>query len=311
MFQYGLALIGIIILAGVSYADAATIKQTMDGAIDLTIEYPDSVISGRDFTVSIFVQNNGWEDKQDVTFSVDSQTQDIVAKNQTILSERLSKGGSFGGTLEFGAAKDSELGTHYLNGLYSHILLSNNETPQPKLVKNIAIPILIKGEPEISLKTTTPTSIFSDAEFPFDVEILSNDIPLHDVTVQIIPPSDVTVRGQTSYTYSVIEKNTPILIKTQIITPPGDVTLEHKLPFEVQVSYVDDSGEQKTTSQTVQVLLRPRTFMEFTTDGGVWLGDFFLAPYISMGTIIGIPAGALFSLMVRKLQKKKKGRNKN
>ena len=75
-------------------------------------------------------------------------------------------------------------------------------------------------------------------------------------------------------------------------------------------TYTDDSGQEKTTSKTVSLLLRPRTFMEFTTDGGLWLGGFFLAPYVSIGTIVGIPAGTLFSLMVRRLQKKKKGKKR-
>lgn len=291
-------------------ADAATIKQTMDGAMDLTIEYPDSVISGQDFAISVFVQNNGWEDKQAVTFMVELQSPSILAKNQTILVERLSKSGSFGGTLEFGTVPGSDLGTHYLNGLYSHVLLSNNETPQAAFQKNIAIPILVKAEPEIQLNTITPSSIFPNAEFPFDVEISSPDAVLHDVSVQIVAPPDVAIRGQTSYTYSTIEQDTPLFIRTQVITTPEEVTSEHKIPFEVTVSYVDDSGETKTTSKTVSLLLRPRTFMEFTTDGGLWLGGFFLAPYVSIGTIVGIPAGALFSLMIHRLQKRKKSRKK-
>ena len=196
------------------------------------------------------------------------------------------------------------------NAIYSQILLSNNEIPQPKLMKNIAIPLLIKDEPEILLKTNTPNSIFENAEFPFDVEIVSKDISIHDVSVKIIPPLDITVRGQTSYAYSVIEKNSPVLIKTQIITPPTQVSLEHKLPFEIQVNYVDDSGESKTVSQTVQILLRPRTIIEFTTEGGIWIGSFFLAPYLSIGTLIGIPAGTLFSLMIKRLQKKKRVKRK-
>jgi hypothetical protein len=306
-----LVLIGILVLAGsAASVSAATIKQTLDGAVDLTVEYPDSVIAGRDFAISVFVQNNGWEDKQNVSFSVESQGPPIVAKNQTVSLERLSKGGSFGGTLEFSTMPDSEAGTHYLNGLYSHVLLSNNETPQPQLQKNIAIPITIKGAPEVQINTVSPSSIFANAEFPFSVEIISKDVPIHDVSVQIIPPNDVQIRGQTSYTYSTIDKNTPVLIQTQIVTETKEVTVEHKIPFELTVSYTDDSGEQKTTSKTVSLLLRPRTFMEFTTDGGIWIGDFFLAPYLSMGTIIGIPAGTLFSLIMRRLQKKKKARKK-
>ena len=306
-----LVLIGILVSFGYAVsADAATIKQTMDGAVDLAIEYPDSVIAGRDFTITVFVQNNGWEDKQAVSFGVDSQSPSVVAKNQTVFIERLSKSGSFGGTLEFSTAQESELGTLYLNGLYSHILLSNNETPQPEFSKNIAIPILVKATPEIQLNTITPSSIFPNAEFPFDIEIISKDAALKDVSVRIVEPPGIAIRGQTSYTYSVLEKNNPIFIRTQLVTSPEEITSEHKIPFEVVASYTDDSGEQKTTSKTVSLLLRPRTFMEFTTDGGLWLGGFFLAPYVSIGTIVGIPAGALFSLMIHRLQKRKKSRKK-
>lgn len=295
---------------GVSNVNATTIKQTMDGAVDVSIQYPDAVIAGRDFTVSVFVQNNGWEDKQDISFVIDAQDDSIVAKNQTLSIGRLSKSGSFGGTLEFSTSSQSEIGTHYLNALYSQILLSNNETPLPKTQKNIALQIELKGAPEVQLNTVTPTSIFPSAEFPFDVEIISKDIRLKDAQVQITPPSDVSFRGQTSYTYSIIEKDTPVFIRTQIVTNPEEITLEHKIPFEVTLSYTDDAGQAQTTAKTVSLLLRPRTLMEFTTDGGVWVGSVFLAPYVSMGTIIGIPAGALFSLMIRKLQKKKKTKRK-
>ena len=287
------------------YAQAATIKQTMEGGVDVTIEHPDSVIAGRDFSVSILVQNNGWEDKQDVTVLVDTQSDSIQAKNQTLKVERLSKGGSFGGVLEFTTSGGSQIGTNYLNAVYSQVLLSNNETPTPPQQKNIAIPIEIKGLPEVQLNTITPSAIFPGAEFPFDVEIISKDIILHNVLIQINPPSDVTIRGQTSFSYSTVERNTPLSVRAQIVTSPEDVTAEHNLPFEVLIKYTDDSGQEQTSSKTISLLLRPRTFMEFTTDGGIWVGGVFLAPYVSLGTLIGIPAGALFSLAIRRFQKKK------
>jgi hypothetical protein len=159
--------------------------------------------------------------------------------------------------------------------------------------------------PEVQLNTITPSAIFPGAEFPFDVELISKDVALRDVLVQINPPSDVTIRGQTSFSYTFVDKNTPLWIRTQIVTSPEDVTLEHNLPFEVSIKYTDDSGQEQNLSKTVMILLRPRTFMEFTTDGGVWVGGVFLAPYVSIGTLVGIPAGALFSLIIRKLQKKK------
>jgi len=54
------------------------------------------------------------------------------------------------------------------------------------------------------------------------------------------------------------------------------------------------------------LLLRPKTFLEITNDGGIWIGDFFLAPYVSIGTIVGIPAGTIFSLLLRRAIEKRK-----
>ena len=50
--------------------------------------------------------------------------------------------------------------------------------------------------------------------------------------------------------------------------------------------------------------------MELTTDGGIWIGNFFIAPYVSLGTIIGIPAGAIISLLIRRNQTSNKKRTK-
>ncbi len=270
----------------------------------MTITYPDSVIVGRDFTISALVQNNGWEDKQDIKFAITSPDDSILVTNGTLVIDRLSTGGSYGGTITLESASSAHLGTHYLNAVYSQVLLSHNETPLPAMQKNIAIPIEIKKLPEVQINTSAPESIFTNAEFPFDVEIISKDIDIQNVLVEIRSPSDVSFRGQTTHTFSTVAKNIPLEVHSQIVTSPSEVTLEHKLPFEVSVKYTDDTGTERTISKTVSLLLRPRTFMEFTTDGGLWIGGFFLAPYVSIGTLVGIPGGALFSLLIHRLQKK-------
>lgn len=300
-----IAFLAVLAFAVLNNADAATLRQTMEGSVDVTITHPDSVVVGRNFSISVLVQNNGWEDKQDIILTITSQDDSIMSKNNTLSVERLSKGGSYGGTIDFTSSASATIGTHYLNALYSQVLLSNNETPTPSTQKNIAIPIELKNQPEIQLNTITPSAIFPNAEFPFDIEIMSRDIDLNDITVEIMAPNDITFRGQSSYTFSSLQKNEPLLIHSQIVTNPSDVTSEHKLPFEVLVNYTDDIGMEKTTSKTISLLLRPRTFMEFTADGGIWIGSLFLAPYVSLGTLIGIPAGTLFSVVIRKLQKKK------
>ena len=169
----------------------------------------------------------------------------------------------------------------------------------------IALPIMVVKEPVVTVQTTTPESIFSNTEFPFEVSVVSHDIDIKDLTVQIIVPEDIEFRGDTSYNMSLLEKGTPFNVKAEMITPTN-ISTEHTIPVKVIVSYTDDLGDEKSDASSVSLLLRPKTFLEVTNDGGFWIGDFFIAPYVSIGTIVGIPAGTIFSLLLKRAVEKRK-----
>ena len=304
-----LLLLGFFVLLSNVYGE--TINQSMEGSMDVQITHPDEAIIGRIASISILIKNNGWEDKQDISFTFTSQDNSMIpVSDNSITIKRLSQGSSYGGGIDFKISSDISPGIHFLNVKYSQILVSNNKEPQEPIVYDIAIPIVVKKEPSVIIHTNTPEAIFANAEFPFIVEIISKDIEITNVNIEIIPPTDIQFRGETLHSFSTIQKNYPIIITSRIISPIEEVNTEYKLPFNIIVRYTDDIGEEKIESQVVSVILRPRTFMELTTDGGMWIGDFFIAPYISIGTIIGIPAGAIISLLIRKSQKSTKKRLK-
>lgn len=304
-----LLLLGFFVLISSAYGE--TINQSMEGSMDIQITHPDKAIIGRIASISVLIKNNGWEDKQDISFIFTSQDNSMVpVLDNSITIEKLSQGSSFGGSIDFKISSDVNPGIHFLNVKYSQILISNNKEPQEPIIYDIAIPIVVKNEPSIIIHTVAPEVIFTNAEFPFVVEITSKDIEITNVNIEIIPPRDIQFRGETLHSFSNIQKNSPIIINSRIISPIEEVNTEYKLPFNIIVRYTDDIGEEKIESQAISIILRPRTFMELTTDGGIWIGDFFIAPYVSIGTIIGIPAGAIISLLIRKNQKSTKKRLK-
>lgn len=278
--------------------------------MDIKITHPKDGVVGRTFSVSVLVTNNGWEEKQDVSFVFSQNNVMIPVDAKEITIDRLAQGGSFGDSLDFIIAEDATPGIHFLNVKYSQVLVANNENPQPSISQDIAIPIQIIDEPDVDIYTKTPESIFTNAEFPFEVRVTSDDIDIKDVTIRVITPKDIEFRGETMHTFSKIEKDNPVSFTSRIITPSEEVNTEYKLPFEVIVEYTDDLEEEKSESKTVSLVLRPRTFMELTTDGGIWVGDFFIAPYISLGTIIGIPMGAIISILIRRRMDKPKKRKR-
>src|SRR3970040_78769 len=304
-----LFLLGVFVLLPNVYGE--TINQSMEGSMDIQITHPDESIIERIMYISILIKNNGWEDKQDISFIFTSQDNAMIpVSDNSIAIDKLSQGGSYGENIDFKISSDINPGIHFLNVKYSQVLISNNKEPQEPVVHDIAIPIVLKEEPSVVIHTNTPEAIFANAEFPFIVEIISKDIEITNVNVEIVPPIDIQFRGETLHSFSTIQKNSPITITSRIISPIEEVNTEYKLPFHIIVTYTDDMGEEKMESQVVSMVLRPRTFMELTTDGGVWIGDFFIAPYVSIGTIIGIPAGTIISLLIRTSQKTTKKRSK-
>ena len=300
------SLFPLLFFASSGHAYSETVKLSQDGGMEIEIVHPDSVLNERTFSISFLIQNNGWESKQNIILKL-TNPDDVFTPvaEETIRIEELTSSSSFGTTLDYVVHKDATEGTHFINIDYSQILLSNNVDPMPQTQMNIAIPIEVLNRPEIIIETITPESIFAKSEFSIQATITSNDIDLEDITLEIIAP-DIEFRGDTFYKLSSLEKQTPYTISAELITPVENVTTEYTIPVKVILTYTDDLGETNTSTQSMPLLLRPKTFMELTNDGGIWIGDFFIAPYVSIGTIVGIPAGTILSLIIRRSQNKKK-----
>ena len=300
------SLFPLLFFSNSEYAYSETLKLSQEGGMEIEIIHPDSVLLDRTFSISFLIQNNGWESKQDIRLTLTNTDNAFVAvADEQIKIEELTASSSFGTTLDYVVSEDATEGTHFINIDYSQVLLSNNVDPMPLTQMNFAIPIEVQNRPEIIIETITPESIFANSEFSIQATITSEDIDLEDVTLEIIAP-DVEFRGDTYYKLSSLEKQTPYTISAELITPLENVTTEYTIPVKVVLTYVDDLGETNTSTQSMPLLLRPKTFMELTNDGGIWIGDFFIAPYVSIGTIVGIPAGTILSLIIRRAQNKKK-----
>ena len=301
-----LSLFPLLFFSSSQHAYSETVTLSPDGGMTIEIIHPDSVLIDRTFSISFLIQNNGWESKQDIMIKLTNPDNAFAPiDTEQIQIDELTASSSFGTTIDYIVQKDATEGTHFINIDYSQILLSNNVDPMPPTQMNLAIPIEVQNRPQITIETITPESIFANSEFTVQATITSQDIDLQDVTLEIIAP-DIEFRGDTFYKLSSLEKNDPYTITAELFTPLENITTEYTIPVKVVLTYTDDLGETNTSTQSMPLLLRPKTFMELTNDGGIWIGDFFIAPYVSIGTIVGIPAGTILSLMIRRAQNKKK-----
>lgn len=294
-------------------AHAEAIRYDVGDGMELEVSHPGTVAAGSEFAVSFLVRNGGWEDKDSVVVlaapggSVAPAAGAATASGSggtgpvaVIDAGRIGAGGSHGQAAEFAASAEAQPGTHYINLEYSHVLLENNEVPREPSRTDLAIPLEVVTRPRVDVDISAPESLFAGAEFPVGVRVGSGTADLADVRVEIVAPPGVELRGQSLHSFSLIGRGSAMEVASRIWVPPADVAGESRVPLQVVVSYTDADGEGREETRTVSPVLRPRTFMELTGDGGVWIGDFFIAPYVSLGTIIGVPAGALLSLAIRR-----------
>ena len=279
-----------------SFAEIEKTRLSLPNDVFITIETPKSIVRGEIFPISFLVDNySDYTARINMTIIVDYPAYALKPVSDNIVKiDYLSGSGTIGKTLYFEVLPDATSGNEFLNIHYRGLKSLDK-----------AIPIQIKSGPAVLIKTKTAESIFTDAEFKFEVIIEPQGIDIRDVTVQFIPPTDINFRGETLHSFSIIENGHSISMSSQLITKgQEEVSTQHYLPFQIKVEYTDDENNKNIETKTVSILLRPRTVFEFGSDGGFWIGDFFIAPYISIGTLVGAPLGIILAWIIKRIRKK-------
>lgn len=288
--------ISISTITNFSYAELIFLNA--EYYVDVYVDMPESVVKGEIFPISILIQNDSsYNSQTNMTVTIDYPKSVFkpLSDNSFFVST-LSPAGTVGKTLYFEVLPTARSGDEYINIHYQ----GDSD------IFDRAQKIHIKSGPALIINVKTSDSIFIDAEFPFEVIITPQGTDVTDVTVQLIPPQDIEFRGETLHSFSLIEKDDPISMRSQLITRgQGEVSSEHYLPFQIIVKYTNNDNEEKTETKTIPILLRPRTSFEWGPDGGFWIGDFFVAPYISIGTFVGAPLGLVLTWIIKRMRKKK------
>ena len=260
----------------------------------LIITYPETVLKNETFNISFLLDNSYARSNLSLSINASNNVFNIEDTHNFLLEE-LARESTFGKTITVTTSNDVTAGIHYVNIEYR---------VKENLLSNVAIPINILAEPNITIEMQVQEHIYTNAEFPFTVRIQSDNIILNNVTIRIIPPKEIEFRGNTVYTISHIDMIKPIEFESILVTPSEtELDYAHHIPFQVTVEYVDHDGMLNSKSEVVMVLLRQKNIFEFNSDGGFWLGPIYIAPSISYGAILSISGALLW--VYRKIRKKR------
>ncbi|GEM_PF-1870301 len=298
-----------ILLLFMGYIPASALQtQFSDANIHVDASHPSTVTQDSKFVVSAVVGGKT-ADNLNVTLSITPSAAFRVIGNNSFYIPKLPQDSSLGFTFDLETATDASEGVHSINLFvsYQHKEILGDYS---KHSFSKALEIQLKSLPEIVYSIQAPDSLFAGDKFPVKVKLQNVGNDANDLKVNIIPPSDLEIVGQNTHTLSKLEAGGEFNFEFELEVPESIDKAETKL-LQIKATYSDAANNLHESTETFQLQVRPRGFLEIGPAGGFWLGPAFISFIVGVGSIASTVIGVIiFAYQIKRKRKEQYGSKK-
>ena len=292
----------LVLIALIFILPAYGIKDIIsDANIDVVTNYPDVVTPGNEFVLSAIVKTKA-EQMSNITISISSPEIEILQNQFNIQS----------------LPRDSSLGNNFN-------IKIKPESPDGKLLANVSVEYFIKGffdekpvknslikaiefnvqsKPILLLDFDAPDSVFAGETFSVKGTVINQGYNAQDIKITV-DSDQITIDGKK--TYSLTNLNAGKMENFEfVLQTPKDLSVPTDVTINILISYFDERDKEYTTEDSLKVFARQRGILEIGDAEGVWIGNFFIAPVVGVGTIVSSVIGFLIFVWHLKNKKKQK-----
>lgn len=292
----------LVFIASVFILPAYGIENIIsDANIDVVINYPDVVTPGNEFVLSSVVKTKA-DQMSNITVSVSSPEIEILQNQFNIQS----------------LPRDSTLGNNFN-------IKIKPESPDGKLLANVSVEYFIKGffdekpvknslikaiefnvqsKPILLFDFDAPDSVFAGETFSVKGTLRNQGYNAQDIKITV-DSDQIALDGKK--TYSLTNLNSGKIENFEfVLQTPKDLSVPTDITVNILISYFDEAGKEYTTEDSLKVFARQKGILEVGSADGVWIGNFFIAPVVGVGTIVSSVIGFLIFVWHLKNKKKQK-----
>ena len=278
----------------------------IDPNLQVTLEYPDVVRQGDKFILSTIIKATA-DQISNITLSISSS--ELYSTNNTFKLAKLAKDSTFGNDFNLMTKGDTPNGvfvanaqvTYYIKGLFDASPVKNTFTH--------AFSLNTQSSPILSFDIQSPNNVFSGEPFSIKTTIKNQGIQVQNVQVMAYS-KDINLEGNKSILISNLDSgkssNFDFLVNT-----PKDLDIPTHAVIYVNGTYFDNLNQSHSIQDSVNVFARHRGIMEIGDADGIWIGTFFIAPVVGVGTIVSSAIGFFIFLWHFKNKKKQKKNKKS
>ena len=274
-----------------------------DANIDVTINYPDVVTHGNEFVLSSVVKTKA-DQMSNITISISSPEIEISQNQFNIQS--LPRDSTLGNNFNMKIKPESPDGKFLTNVSVEYFIKGFFDEKPVKNILTKAIELNVQSKPILLLDLNAPDSVFAGEMFSVKGTVRNQGYNAQNI--KIITDSDqVALDGKKIYSLTNLDAG-----KTEnfefILQTPKDLTIPTDVTINVSTSFFDESGKEYTIEDSLKVFTGQRGILEIGGSEGIWVGNFFIAPVVGVGTIVSSVIGFLIFAWHLKNKKKQKRR---
>lgn len=279
----------------------ATQNSITDANIEVIVNYPEVVTHENEFVFSSLVKAKV-DHISNVTVTVASPEIEI-SQNQFHI-ENLPKDSTLGNNFNIKVREKAPQGTFLVNVSVEYFIKGFFDEKPVKNTLTKAVELNVQSIPILVLDADAPDSIFAGESFSIKGTIKNQGYDAQNIQI-VVDSAQVELEGKKFYSFTNLDagksENFEFVLKTPKGLPiPTDTTIS------ISTSYFDKSGKEYNLEDSLNVFVRQRGILEIGGAEGIWVGDFFIAPVVGIGTIVSSVIGFLIFLWHIKSKKKQK-----
>lgn len=279
-------------------------SNMLDPNLQITLEYPDVVKHGDRFFLSSIIKATA-DQISNITLSISSP--ELYSTNNTFSLAKLAKDSTFGNDFKLETKSDTPNGvfvanaqvTYYIKGLFDANPVKNTFTH--------AFNLNTQSSPILSIDIQAPNNVFSGEPFSIKGTIKNQGTMAQNIQVMAYS-DDISLEGKKSFLLSSLDSGKSSDFEF-LVSTSKDLDIPTHAVIHVNGTYFDESNRSHSIQDSVNIFARHRGMMEIGDANGMWLGTFFIAPVVGVGTIVSSAIGFfifLWHFKNRKMQKKNK-----
>ena len=274
-----------------------------DGNIEVELNYPNIVSQGNDFVLTTTVKAKS-DNISNITVTISSPEIEIMQNDFRIPS--LTKDSTLGNNFNLKIKQEVPNGNLLVNFSVEYFIKGFFDEKPIKNTLTKAIELNVESKPILILGADAPDSVFAGELFSIRGTIKNHGNDARNIQI-VIDSKEVVLEGKKIFSLTSLDAG-----KTEnfefVVQTPKVLSVPTHMIVNIDTSYLDSSGNFYNQEDSINVFARHRGMLEIGDAGGVWIGEFFIAPVVGVGTIVSSVIGFLIFLWHMKNKKKKRAK---